>query len=782
MSDDLKKSGIGDGQDLLTKITHDDLRNEFDIDIGVKGLQLIDVVGYPKLETEIGISAEYRDNVPLSNAVNYDYDLEIIPNLKVKCDIVATTSSGVSVDKRTIHNNIRKIDGEKEILNLDNLDLPEKMVEFNYTPYLLLRSSEVISMGDVYNSWQQFDLSGGGANWQYKTSTDEIYNLNNQGNISGFYNPNDKELVNYNIDIEIFTDNNDDDMMGFAFRFQDENNFYSFQFDNGDSNGGLFDPNGARIFKKVDGTTTELARSSYTWHRHTWEDIRIEVKNDNFKVFANGSLILEANDSELTNGAFGPISRSQPDTYFRNLSVTGIDYEITGDTKPAALGTDGSKQISTKTYKELLEDKYNTFMSNTNKSFTKNGYYCRSNKPNQIDFNSSSDGNDYIIANAKDGVIWEDVSVTFNDISPGKEYIDLKWQSSASDVTDNTSDILIGSTDFIETKKYTGVVEKPLDKNNAFPNINQNFPNLDQIVVDNINHDTNFYKYYFNLSNNNSDADVRFQTFDQWKGSNNRKSVTCLENDFHEDTAQNMIVKSVAADTVKELVWNTNEEYFTVNINGFVVYPDVRKKDYSARVVDKGFKNYTQKVEINDKVYFLDFPIEMFDLLKRADKDFDKSNISIKLRPNKAKQMVDEESIDPSNVNSVFGSIDNSKIPVNDLSDSLIISSDYEMKIDEREIGWVSNNIINQDNIEKDCYVEKGDVWSYSVEISEMDNIFNYPPNLVEGSDELFVNTSSNVEHKIIENNGKYMIYVLKDNISGSLDWNPIIHSGYMYI
>ena len=481
------KSGIGDNEDLMPYKTYGQEDLHFDIKINATGKQIKDVYGYPPIKATYNLYTSCKKDMPIYKEDNYDIDIETHPNFLVDYYIQTLDQDNNVLEKYPsnapdvrLKNAITKLDGTKELLRLNEIPLNlDDHIGFIYKPTLLLEKLEDISMSDVYNEWVQFDKSTDGANWQYDPENDQIYNLSNQNGISGYYNPNYLNLRDYTIEVKMFTDNADDDMMGFCFRFQDEDNYYSFQWDNGDNNGGTFrgyHGNGAYLFKTVNGNRIVLDYTPKIWRRNTWEDIKIEVKENTFKVYHEGKLILSATDNTFTSGSLGPISMSQPRTYFKNLKVSNINIALQISQKGFLRKSNTENVLLTdKTYKELLTPLYNDYINSNSGSYKIIKYYTETDRE-YLYFNESIDGNDRIKVSAQCPVF------TNIDII-GYPRFNVKYRVEAIDDDNNVYDSIEGNA---SVSKLDGKVILESNISSKLPTVFENPATETKINMNNL--------------------------------------------------------------------------------------------------------------------------------------------------------------------------------------------------------------------------------------------------------------------------------------------------------
>jgi hypothetical protein len=184
----------------------------------------------------------------------------------------------------------------------------------------------------------QTQTGNGPGNWHGppEEGYPEVTNLRNQNSRSGWYNPAHKDLTDYDFRFKVSARKGDDDMYGAIFKFDPvTQNFYSFEWD---GYWGMNPPSGGTgvkgmaIYKNIcknpelagtgdlQYTTTLLARADISWKPGTAEvnEIRISTIGDSIKVWTNGVLRFDIKDKSnpFLKGAWGPVTASQPDTYF----------------------------------------------------------------------------------------------------------------------------------------------------------------------------------------------------------------------------------------------------------------------------------------------------------------------------------------------------------------------------------------------------------------------------------------------------------------------------------
>ncbi|MEB2276881.1 hypothetical protein LAV82_22955 [Bacillus sp. ILBB4] len=164
-----------------------------------------------------------------------------------------------------------------------------------------------------------------------------VTNKINQTPYSGWYNPKHVDITDYEVALTARSETDwDNDMYGMTFRWDPTiMSGYTFEWDSGGA--GVY---GMAIYKvrctnpEAIGTTTPLKFSKVQLaHDPEWWDpnstgsttpnrilydhrIHISAIGSEFKVYVDNRLKLQAKDESYKKGAWGPITRSNPNTYF----------------------------------------------------------------------------------------------------------------------------------------------------------------------------------------------------------------------------------------------------------------------------------------------------------------------------------------------------------------------------------------------------------------------------------------------------------------------------------
>ena len=173
----------------------------------------------------------------------------------------------------------------------------------------------------IHDEWDNYVLKGDSGEWKYDDKEKIIYSTKNV-DWSGYWNPKDAELTDYeiNFNMRVYKDG-DDDSIGFTFRMKDTKNFYFFTLDNRDLNGGTTYHSG--LYKSVNGTKTRLVNLlPIKWERNNWNAVKIKVKGNHIQVWLDGSLVADVTDASNPKGGYGPFSYSQAYAQYKDLKVT----------------------------------------------------------------------------------------------------------------------------------------------------------------------------------------------------------------------------------------------------------------------------------------------------------------------------------------------------------------------------------------------------------------------------------------------------------------------------
>lgn len=194
-----------------------------------------------------------------------------------------------------------------------------------------------IDLGDFLKEWRQWYEQQPG-NWVQQTNSagrKEILNTINQSGRSFWYNPSHIDARNYTHTYFVQARAGDDDTYGSVFRYNpSDKSFYTFEWDSGGM--GI---NGMAIFRNtyVGGTLkrVQVAHNPTKWVANASyiHNVSISVISNRIKVVVkrmNGASyvhlatleFLDLDQDAPYRGAWGPLTSSQPSTYFWELTHT----------------------------------------------------------------------------------------------------------------------------------------------------------------------------------------------------------------------------------------------------------------------------------------------------------------------------------------------------------------------------------------------------------------------------------------------------------------------------
>ncbi len=196
-----------------------------------------------------------------------------------------------------------------------------------------------VNLGNFLKDWKEWADSDNGDWYQNYNSAENRYEILNKKNQSGrsfWYNPIHMSSRNYLHEYYVQARGSDDDMYGSIFRYNGSS-YYSFEWDSG----GL-SVNGMALYRNVYNgkgwSKTQLVHRSVRWGSGSKyiHKVSIEVINNRISIKVhrkNGSSFTQIASMDYyddhvdapMSGAWGPLTQSQPDTYFWDLSFSTLE-------------------------------------------------------------------------------------------------------------------------------------------------------------------------------------------------------------------------------------------------------------------------------------------------------------------------------------------------------------------------------------------------------------------------------------------------------------------------
>jgi len=176
--------------------------------------------------------------------------------------------------------------------------------------------------------WQNYVKTGGQSGlWKYSVDNEEIYSTQNVG-WTGFWNPADSNLKNYELKFKMAVKpSNDDDALGMTFRTKDLNNMYIFSVDERSMNGGV-SSHASGLYKLRNGSLVRLVDlKPLKWVGDTYDQYTIRVDGNRIRIWKSDTQIVDytdTNNPHLT-GAWGPFSISQANARFKDIDLSILD-------------------------------------------------------------------------------------------------------------------------------------------------------------------------------------------------------------------------------------------------------------------------------------------------------------------------------------------------------------------------------------------------------------------------------------------------------------------------
>jgi hypothetical protein len=224
--------------------------------------------------------------------------------------------------------------------------IPDTMkFDFNLDLEIAYPSTEAIDLSNFTNQWKVWDEDPNNkGEWHGppEAGYPEVTDVINQGARSGWYNPSHADFTDYTFSFKVQERaSGDDDMYGAIFRFNPKTlSFYSFEWDAALTSGGAGvsiygmavyrnickNPEGAGIVSlQYDKVRLGHLAESWAFGASQINEIKIRVVGNSIKVTVNGNEkfnLVDDAPGALTTGAWGPLTWSQPQTFFWDFTIS----------------------------------------------------------------------------------------------------------------------------------------------------------------------------------------------------------------------------------------------------------------------------------------------------------------------------------------------------------------------------------------------------------------------------------------------------------------------------
>lgn len=264
------------------------------------------------------------------------------------CDYRERLTADVSLCKRYWKEDPNKMEYLRTVPEVAPAIWQQMKVRFDYERPFRNRTATVelalirqivtpVDLGDFLSQWRQWYESGAG-NWVQTTNASgkkEILNTLNQGGRSFWYNPTHVDARDYTHEYFVQARGGDDDTYGSVFRYNPiDRSFYTFEWDSGGM--GI---KGMAVYRNV-YVGSKLTKTLIVHNSAQWGANSSRIHKVNISVIANrvkvvvqrlsGSTyshiatmeFLDTHADAPFRGAWGPLTASQPNTYFWDLNYT----------------------------------------------------------------------------------------------------------------------------------------------------------------------------------------------------------------------------------------------------------------------------------------------------------------------------------------------------------------------------------------------------------------------------------------------------------------------------
>jgi hypothetical protein len=235
--------------------------------------------------------------MPFQQSLDTWYDLKVVAN----CDSIRVYVDGVNkfniMDSSLVSGGI----GFRTFLTTANFDdvkvtyeIPEETPPTDPDPL----PQPVYLFNDDFEDGNTTGWTTSGGIWGL--ATDRTLALSNSATIAdGLAYAGNLAMTDYTYEarVKAVQEGTSSTGIGLAFRVQDVNNLYWFNLRNPTQT--------VRLMKKLGGTWSQISSVNFALSLDTWYTIKVVVSGNSIRCFINGTEVISATDSTITNGAVG---------------------------------------------------------------------------------------------------------------------------------------------------------------------------------------------------------------------------------------------------------------------------------------------------------------------------------------------------------------------------------------------------------------------------------------------------------------------------------------------
>lgn len=192
-------------------------------------------------------------------------------------------------------------------------------------------SSESANMGLLFNNWRSINVPNGqevSGGWEYDQNLKAVVATGGYRPARGWYDPSPDSIDMRDATIKFTwgirgSASFEHGEAGYMFRIQDDKNYYIYIWSNHSACGNIRLDGGDAIVKVVNGNIHVLEQKTGfpRFFPDQQEKFEIRLEGNNIKVYLNGSLRYDINDSTYAKGSHGFYVWDQMAAYFKDIAV-----------------------------------------------------------------------------------------------------------------------------------------------------------------------------------------------------------------------------------------------------------------------------------------------------------------------------------------------------------------------------------------------------------------------------------------------------------------------------